>query len=373
MTVRSKTSPSSHPQTQDARREVRSTPFKRGRSKVFYASDMADTQSLLPQNDSFSKTAGGINSGTNDSEKNNKRTSNSPLWRNTLGTCKETNEANSSGDETASPSNSSIRSPIGSLRSSLGGSLRGSQDSGYSDSGESNSGGTPELDPVESPPRVKHISRVFFGSGSGRAKLYSDTIVTSSTVTPVLSHTPSVCNSNSLPRRRISCSTQVESTELINSARSSPTSMCESDEPQYEMETKSILDISSGSYDEEASRKTGAIRKSTYITSHRKTRRSTSADKLLEEPKARRPCILKAKRRWSNIDMKSPVVTPITEQSSYFPKTLPSIDKCSSLGTVPETILKPIESDHCLSNTLPRKANVKRLRIHPVAIASEMK
>ena len=350
MVVKGKSSPTANPAPT---REIRSTPFKRGRSRVFYASEDnlpqystggIKTSTLKTNLKEFSIT--NYESGNIESEP--------LLWRNTLNTCKETSEGSSSGDEAHSPSGSSIRSPIGSLRSSLGGSLRGSQDSGYSDSGESNSGCLPDADTIESPPRVKHISRVFFGGGSGRARLYSDTIVT----TPINEPSDSI---NSLFRRQKSCSTQVGSLAGSCSSRSSPTSICELDEPQFQLENKSILDISSELYDEQASRETGAIRKASYVSvNKREPRRSKSADKLLDEPKAKKSCILKSKRRWSTIDS---IINSNLHKN--LPKQPENIERCLSLGTLHETSQK--------INSTARKVTSKKFRIHPTAHAAEMK
>lgn len=369
MTVKGRVSPQSAP-VQQPRGARSTTPFKRGRSKVFYASD----DKCLPKYP-ITQTASVILKESYEEFNENDTLDTEPLlWRSTLDVCKETSEGSSSGDEALSPSGCSIRSPAGSLRSSLGGSLRGSQDSGYSDSGESNSGGAPELDRVESPPRVKHISRVFFGGGTDRASLYSDTIVTTPLVSPPVSGklNENINNITKLTLRQKSCSTQVESRDSYSgSSRSSPTSICDSDEPQCQLENKSILDTSSSSYDEQTSRKTGAIRKSSYIGGHRRgPRRSTSADKLLDEPKHRKPCILKARRRWSTVDPKVLNLNPENSQSETF---YHGVERFQSLGTVHETSFRNGQVEHGQINTPSSKTSIKRLRIHPTALATEMK
>lgn len=372
MTLKSRTSPSPVSST---------TPFKRGRSRVFYASDdptLPAISSKLTNADTKNKreTIFVVSENAEDNKVQ------APPWGPVLDPCKETSEANSSGDEGASPtsSSSSIRSPVGSLRSSVGGSLRGSQDSGYSDSGESNCGGSPEIDSEEYPPRVKHISRVFFGgnSGSGRARLYSDTIVATSA--PIsLPINPRISNDkcNSLPRRqKVSVNVEGSLIETQSNLRSSPTSICDSDEPQFQMECKSLLDISNNSYDEQASRKTGAIRKASYVTSHRKgPRRSTSADKLLDDPKPRRSCILKGRRRWSTVDVKSTNIGCSGLQSLPFMSDSRDADADLQLHSLqgPGLPLKPILTEHCLPGSQPKKISNKRLRIHPTALAAEMK
>ncbi|XP_047739834.1 uncharacterized protein LOC108667885 isoform X2 [Hyalella azteca] len=354
-----------------------SAPFKRGRSKVFYASENPSLPKLSSKYSLFETSEKDSKMIAKKCNRNPK--SDVPPWGPVLDTCKEANEASSSGDETNSPTIGAIRSPVGSLRSSIGGSLRGSQDSGYSDSGESNCGGSPEIDPEEFAPRVKHISRVFFGdsSGSGRARLYSDTIVPSSGSLSLPVNSRIACDGiSNLPRSPNPSCVLRDPTDAHKCLRSSPTSVCDFDEPQDEMECKSLLDLSTNSYDEQASRKTGAIRKSSYVSCHRKgPRRSTSADKLLDDLKPRRPCILKARRRWSTVDVKH------TSAQCSGPQSLPFMTDChdgehrpllNHLDLEQEAPLKPILTDPC-GFPGPAKKNTKRFRIHPTALAAEMK
>ncbi|KAF2359146.1 hypothetical protein FHG87_010102, partial [Trinorchestia longiramus] len=365
MTLKSRTSPSPP-----------SAPFKRGRSKVFYASEDPSLPKLASKISSRESTEETASMFGNHKEKS--LTVEAPSWGPVLDTCKEANEASSSGDEANSPTSGAIQSPVGSLRRSVGGSLRGSQDSGYSDSGESNCGGSPEIDGEEFAPRVKHISRVFFGgsSGSGRARLYSDTIVASGPMS--LPITPRIsCNGINSPQSRTQLlhSEQNSTPEATSSLRSSPTSVCDSDEPQFVMECKSLLEVSTSFYNEQASRKTGAIRKASYVSCHRKgPRRSTSADKLLDDPKPRRPCILKARRRWSTVDVKH------SNSQGSGPLSLPFVSDCRDSEHQQHDLptqdlpLKPILTDTCaLGGAITKKTNVKRLRIHPTALAAEMK
>ena len=176
--------------------------------------------------------------------------------------------------------NSRKGSPAGSFRSFSQASIRGSQDSGYSDSGESNSSCLNTS--LASPPIIKHVSRVYFGSESELClnKLYENSPGGFAT-----NDSNSFCLYSSVVRDSVS-----------RTDASSPTSDCNSDEPQAVLENKSLLDISNTP---SLNYKNDTIKKHCCTPTHRKSpRRCKSADKLSIRPRNSKHC----KRRRSMID-----------------------------------------------------------------------
>nr|XP_053634436.1 protein inscuteable homolog isoform X2 [Cherax quadricarinatus] len=436
-------------------REVKSnTPFKRTRSRVFYASQTeswaAGTNDATPKDKSLCKelsfsppcvptsvkahdarttpTSKVLTSSKSPTSRNTTtpRSSNikstftskigvlhkiSPLYRDSCksnkdirgGICEaailETGEeACSSGEEAGEVS------PGGSFRGSLRGSpSHRSQDSGYSDSGESTNAHNDSDGSPTTPPNIKHITRVYFGDSPEEACLYNDKIVcspefkTDQVSFPIISPT-------SLD------SPGIEST-ISNQASPGSLSNGSLEELSEELEYKSVL--------EAAARRTGAVRKrSTNNTGsssspvvRRPQRRSNGTDKLVEHKlENRRPTPLKARRRWSAADLQQqqqqtikqrkpqyqaattpPVYTSRSTSTNDLPGSAPmgvagrvggawSMDalddpipawRVAGDTTTPPSRWRAAGNDSTITPLLPHYA--RRIRIHPVAIAKEMR
>ncbi|XP_042208708.1 protein inscuteable homolog [Homarus americanus] len=293
-------------------------------------------------------------------------------------------EAFSSGEEAGEGE----VSPGGSFRGSLRGSpSHRSQDSGYSDSGESTNAHNDSDGSPTTPLNVKHITRVYFGDSPEEAGLYNDKIVCSPEVTA-----GQVSSSSGSP-------------SSLSSARKSPTSVHTSpgnhcagslEELSEELEHKSVL--------EAAARRTGAVRKRSTNTpastgvNRRPQRRSNSTDKLQADHRLdnRRPTPLKARRRWSAADLQQQ-----HQQSGKQRKQLPPADQQPPACTSRSTSTNDLPRGHQVgvaarvggawsldalddpvpawrvagevSATLPRPHHARRIRIHPAAIAKEMR
>ena len=326
-------------------------------------------------------------------------------------------------DDNHSPSSGCSDNIISSNVDSPGGSLRGSpshgsQDSGYSDSGESHSGGPNDSDEVQTTPHVKHITRVYFGDLNHQTKLFNDKIVctpecnetyiiSGSESTRQIHHDNNTSNyEDNLSNSRLSIySTSTASpesttrTNLVNSnSKSTSTIRCNSDyeeidhftehkslsmgskNPTEQKKFKSILrNHKSNSRSDELSiedqRKTGAIKKSSLFSAstwgRRHPRRSKSIDKLQDsnevkskssvEIRPRRNVILKAKRRWSSIEIRQPKhKSSLFEPNSALEQTSPTLLPNERLSEENEE-----END--------KRKSERRLRIHPLALAKEMK
>ncbi|XP_068240738.1 protein inscuteable homolog isoform X2 [Palaemon carinicauda] len=179
------------------------------------------------------------------------------------------------------------------------GSLRGSpsqrsQDSGYSDSGESTNAHNDgdQSSPSSSLPNVKHITRIYFGESP---HLFNDKIVTMpknvtlNNTVPDISQDPGI---SSLPEV---C--QVEANiKAVQRVR-----MASLEELAEELEHKSVLDAVT-------TKRTGAIRKRSTTSagtsnSRRPQRRSSSVEKISSEAQSENPrrqaANTRSRRRWS--------------------------------------------------------------------------
>ncbi|XP_069164849.1 protein inscuteable homolog isoform X2 [Procambarus clarkii] len=204
-------------------------------------------------------------------------------------------EASSSGEEV---------SPGGSLR---GSPSHRSQDSGYSDSGESSNAQNDTDSLPTTPPNVKHITRVYFGEPP---RLYNDKIVC----------IPSV-NSNTAS----ASSSEVVDTPSPDACRSQQHGQATTlEEEAEELEHKSVLDASS--------RRTGAVRKrvnssaTATAVQRRPQKRSSSTEKLNAEAKLdqhRRPPAPRTRRRWSIGDVQQ-------QQQQQQQATAPSYVSCGT-------------------------------------------
>lgn len=271
-------------------------------------------------------------------------------------------------------------SPEGSFRGSLRGSpSHRSQDSGYSDSGESTNAHTDSDGSPITPPNIKHITRVYFRDSAEEVNLFSG-----KTVSPTERSEQKVCSGSVTPTSRTSF--------LDSPASSQPSPSSESagdhEELSEELEHKSIL--------ETVARHTGAVRKRSTITSGTAAtrrpghRRSISTDKLQGDHRLdnRRPAPLKARRRWSAADMQ--------QQHHHHQQVVASVAEascCASQGTTNGDL--PIKghagvgrrvggaaSLDALDDPVPawrvvgeasRPHVVRRIAIHPTAVAQEMR
>nr|XP_027221128.1 G protein-regulated inducer of neurite outgrowth 1-like [Penaeus vannamei] len=198
----------SPPRPARAEREIRATPFKRSRSRVYYASQTSDNwpgdggagkDKAVRRNISLSPTRGSSSSAANAvvtpvakttpaaKSGSASRSSSRSAPASRAGSARRAGhkepailEVSSSGEEVGEgEGEGEASSPLGSFRGSLRGSpSHRSQDSGYSDSGESNAHNDSDGSPA-TPPNVKHITRVYFGDSHDPARLYNDKIVCS--------------------------------------------------------------------------------------------------------------------------------------------------------------------------------------------------
>lgn len=271
-------------------------------------------------------------------------------------------------------------SPGGSFRGSLRGSpSHRSQDSGYSDSGESTNAHTDSDGSPITPPNLKHITRVYFRDRNEEANPFS-----SKTISPSERSEQQACPGSGSPPSRSSFS---------DSPASSQHSPCsenagDQDELSEELEHKSLI--------ETVGRHTGAIRKRNTITpataaTRRLTqRRSISTDKLPGElrPDNRRPPPLKARRRWSAADMLQQ-----QQQQKQAAAAVSEVECCPSRGSTngdlsgqsqpgvegrvggaaPLDALDDPVPAWRVAGDLTRPQVVRKLRIHPTAVAQEMR
>ncbi|XP_050727217.1 protein inscuteable homolog isoform X2 [Eriocheir sinensis] len=273
-------------------------------------------------------------------------------------------------------------SPGGSFRDSLRGSpSHRSQDSGYSDSGESTNAHTDSDGSPITPPNLKHITRVYFRDCPEEAKPLS-----SKTVSPSERPDQQDGSGSVSPTSRSS---------FRESPASSQHSLCsekagDHDELPEELEHKSLL--------EPVGRHTGAVRKRSTIapipaaTRRLTQRRSSSTDKLPGELRSdnRRPPPLKARRRWSAADMLQQQKQHQQKQASA-PVT--DIESCASRGSINGDLSAQSHAVSCgrvgeasppdaLDDPSPtwrlaadpaRPHVARKLRIHPTAVALEMR
>ncbi|KAK3864563.1 hypothetical protein Pcinc_029765 [Petrolisthes cinctipes] len=431
-------------------REVRVTPFKRSRSRVYYASqrdslaaeggkekpgrrDLSFSPPCVPtsvqthdaKTTPTSKATLGssavncprntspVSSSSFDNLPSFKFASNSklsPTYKNSHKSCKElrnevTEEAIlEAGEEVCSSgeeAGESEVSPGGSFRGSLRGSpSHRSQDSGYSDSGESNAHNDSDGSPT-TPPNVKHITRVYFRDSPEEACLYNDKIVCTPEQKGLAESSRTGSEAGTLSEDPVS-NTQ---TNPINSTQSSPSSDCSGnlEELSEELEHKSLLETDT--------RNTGAIRKrytnTCTPTSRRPQRRITSTtDKSAttthnnnnnKSDSQRRPTPLKARRRWSTADVQNQqhsqghsagqsgtnISSHTSRSTSTFdlaPTGTPSLvpDGGGRLtGTTSlDALDDPVPAWRVANDTTlarPRPLTARRIRIHPTAIAKEMR
>ncbi|XP_064098528.1 protein inscuteable homolog [Macrobrachium nipponense] len=178
------------------------------------------------------------------------------------------------------------------------GSLRGSpsqrsQDSGYSDSGESTNAhndGDPSS-PSSSLPNVKHITRIYFGESP---HLFNDKIVTMPKNANSTTESGANANSGSSSLPDI-CQIKAANSKAVQRVR-----MASLEELAEELEHKSVLEAAT-------TRRTGAIRKRSATNaatsnSRRLQRRSSSVEKMPSDTQSehsRRPANTRSRRRWS--------------------------------------------------------------------------
>ncbi|XP_076043961.1 spindle orientation adaptor protein inscuteable [Oratosquilla oratoria] len=348
----------------------RGTPFKRGRSRVYYASDngcwskeeyhtrrlsssSSSRNDLTPHHETSASKwrqqirGGGVGGGGGEGgggegegggvggDSSNKNDVEDGVERQDKMKQAPIVEAEASLEETSSSGedgNQCEDSPLGSFRVTSpfrGSPSHRSQDSGYSDSSESHSGGHNDSDggsgPV-TPPQVKHITRVYFGSSdhdTSCAKLYNDKIVCTPTPSPPSKSTPVKVEERGKKDVSKSPDSNVLSAKYSNSSRgSSNNSSCSSttssvtpkggsilksnsspcgsspgsssltpsvlEEPGHLLEHKDVLGPIKNAMEVTMSRKTGAIRKKSFSSAvltpgKPRTRRSHSVDKLVAE------------------------------------------------------------------------------------------
>lgn len=274
-------------------------------------------------------------------------------------------------------------SPGGSFRGSLRGSpSHRSQDSGYSDSGESTNAHTDSDGSPITPPNLKHITRVYFRDCPEETNPFTSKKVSSSELSEQHSSPGSV--------------SQTTRSSFSDSPASSQSSPCSDnvggqDEITEELEHKSLI--------ETVGRHTGAVRKRNTITSsttasRRLTqRRSISTDILPREhrPENRRPPPLKARRRWSAIDM---LQHQQQQQQKQAAEAAVAEAECSASwgstngdlsvqshggvggrvgGASPlDALDDPVPAWRVVTD-LARPHVARKLRIHPSAVAQEMR
>ncbi|XP_063860482.1 protein inscuteable homolog isoform X2 [Scylla paramamosain] len=270
-------------------------------------------------------------------------------------------------------------SPEGSFRGSLRGSpSHRSQDSGYSDSGESTNAHTDSDGSPITPPNIKHISRVYFRDSVEETNLFSG-----KKGSPVERSEQTTNSEASSPSSR--------SSFLDSPASSQPSPSSDitggHEELSEELEHKSLL--------ETVARHTGAVRKRNTVTSGttsaRRTayRRSVSSDKLQSDQRNdnRRPAPLKARRRWSVADMQQQqqqqqVVASSGETSCGASKGTTNCElPIQSHGGVSGRVGGAASLDALddpvpawrVAGDAPRPHVARRIRIHPTAVAQEMK
>nr|XP_053634438.1 protein inscuteable homolog [Cherax quadricarinatus] len=299
-------------------------------------------------------------------------------------------EAKEDGSSSGEEALEGDASPGGSFRESLRGfPSHRSQDSGYSDSGESTNAQNDSDSLPTTPPNVKHITRVYFGENPC---LYNDKIVC----------VPSV-NINT-----------VASASVVDDATHSKTSPCRNyrhdrtanfEELAEELEYKSVLDA--------ANRRTGAVRKRVSATTAsvaqgRLQRRSSSAESLLADEQVdhdRRLIAARTRRRWSVSDMQYQH-TRISRQQNVAPSHVScgtsthvtcgtnTQVSCNSGGRRADTKLMRGATDllslECLDGpvnssrlaretdietvfTFPSSRSFMQSRIHPVTLSQEMR
>lgn len=272
-------------------------------------------------------------------------------------------------------------SPGGSFRGSLRGSpSHRSQDSGYSDSGESTNAHTDSDGSPITPPNLKHITRVYFRDCPEETNSFSSKTAS-----------PSERSEQQVTSRSLSPTSRSSFSESPASSQHSPCSENAGDQEELseELEHKSLL--------ETMGRHTGAIRKRNTIvpataTTRRLTqRRSISSDKLHGElrPDNRRPP-LKARRRWSAADM-------LQQQKQFQQKQevapVEEVVSCASLGSITGDLSVQSHAVNCrrvgevtsldalddpastwrLAGDPTRPHVARKLRIHPTAVAQEMR
>ncbi|XP_064098524.1 protein inscuteable homolog isoform X1 [Macrobrachium nipponense] len=344
-------------------------------------------------------------------------------------------------------------SPGGSFRGSLRGSpSHRSQDSGYSDSGESTNAQNDSDGPSTTPPNVKHITRVYFSDGLEQARLYNDKIVCSpevngSFISPRPSpsgRSPMIDNVSTVSVGKPSPTGSQTSSKSLNlsagqtnpvysslsrsnlvSPQVSPGSRGDAslEELSEELETKSILEAA-------IAKRTGAVRKRTPNVSSafkRGQRKSSSSEKLTADGRAecRRPAPLRARRRCSAGDLHyqqqqhqqqqhafhlkkhAKSQDQVTTSPTYTSQSTSTIDLgkinqgCGGTGRLGgacslDALDDPVpasrvaghldaSSSSAISSSSPVRPSslaaslsrpqqtTRRLRIHPVAIAKEMR
>lgn len=205
-------------------------------------------------------------------------------------------EGSSSGEEAAEEE----VSPGGLFRGYLRGSpSHRSQDSGYSDSGESTNAHNDTDSLPTTPPNVKHITRVYFGENP---HLYNDKIVSVPKIN-IITTSGAVTSppADAAPPDEEPYNTHLQPLRQRDRAASL-------EELAEELEHKSVL--------EAATRRTGAVRKRSsnpagLAVPRRLQRRSSSAEKLIADGQLdqhrRQTGTSRARRRWSLGETAAPV------------------------------------------------------------------
>ncbi|XP_064098526.1 protein inscuteable homolog isoform X2 [Macrobrachium nipponense] len=432
-------------------REVKVTPFKRSRSRVYYASqsDGWTGEAATPKDkpvcrDLNLRSSPGPPTGVTQEMRNTSAGKSSPADRSPYsfrsGGLRKLSQSFEEASSRVSPPdvNDVLReaviletgedavssgeeagevSPGGSFRGSLRGSpSHRSQDSGYSDSGESTNAQNDSDGPSTTPPNVKHITRVYFSDGLEQARLYNDKIVCSPEVNgSFISPRPS-------PSGRTAAAAAAASAGI---PQVSPGSRGDAslEELSEELETKSILEAA-------IAKRTGAVRKRTPNVSSafkRGQRKSSSSEKLTADGRAecRRPAPLRARRRCSAGDLHyqqqqhqqqqhafhlkkhAKSQDQVTTSPTYTSQSTSTIDLgkinqgCGGTGRLGgacslDALDDPVpasrvaghldaSSSSAISSSSPVRPSslaaslsrpqqtTRRLRIHPVAIAKEMR
>ena len=292
-------------------------------------------------------------------------------------------EASSSGEEAGEEE----VSPGGLFRGYLRGSpSHRSQDSGYSDSGESTNAHNDTDSLPTTPLNVKHITRVYFGENP---HLFNDKIVS----VPKINIITTSGSVTSPPGDAPAPDEESLGTQLRPHHQHGQTDSLE--ELPEELEHKSVL--------EAATKRTGAVRKrpvnSAALTVPRRLqRRSSSAEKLLTdgqiEQHRRQTGLSRARRRWSLGEAPAPVSARRQQQGtpSYVTSGTNTHASLSQLNRKPKVELMSRGVDtsslECAEDrsglrlagdtnlraaVSPSPTHTHPARTHPVAVAREMR
>lgn len=295
-----------------------------------------------------------------------------------------TEEGSSSGEEAGEE-----EVPSGSL---FRGYLRGSpshrsQDSGYSDSGESTNAHNDTDSLPTTPPNVKHITRVYFGENP---HLYNDKIV----CVPKINIITTSGAVTSPPADAAPSDEELHGTHLQPLHQRGRAASLE--ELAEELEHKSVL--------EAATRRTGAVRKRSsnpagLVVPRRLQRRCSSAEKLISdgqhEQHRRQTGTSRARRRWSLGEAAAPFPgrrqQPV--QASYVTSGTnthvplsqqPRKPKVELMSRGVDTSSLECEDDssgvprlagdtHLRAGVIPPPTHPRPAKTHPAALAREMR